>query len=107
MYNSWPRTDYVFRKGDKNRDLKMEPGIYRLYDRKGCLLYIGVASQMRRRIRSHFNGTSNTGRFSEEIQYALISYDYSCDFGKSEELVNYEKMLIKNLNPTHNKEILH
>ncbi|ARK24160.1 hypothetical protein SporoP37_05315 [Sporosarcina sp. P37] len=76
-------------------------GIYRLYDRKGNLLYIGRSSKVLTRVIDHMAGKSgNTRRFSEEIERAEI---YLLPFYSKYEIDNLEQYLIDLFNPKYNQ----
>lgn len=59
----------------KNRLLELpeSPGIYRFYDKKGKLIYIGKAKNLRKRVRSHFSGDSN------RVGTALVQMSHTMD----------------------------
>lgn len=45
-------------KSDVN-ELPKSPGVYRFYDTKGKLIYVGKAKNLRNRVKSHFSGESS------------------------------------------------
>lgn len=52
------------------------PGVYYFHDKKGNLLYIGKAKNIKQRIRSHFSGTyKNSERQTLNKELASISYE--------------------------------
>lgn len=47
---------------------KKESGVYALFDRYGKLLYIGVATDLLKRIKDHLYGIGNSSRFQPDIK---------------------------------------
>lgn len=78
-------------------------GIYRLYDRKGNLLYIGRSSKILARVIDHMAGKcENTRRFFEEIERAEI---HLLPFYSKYEIDDLEQYLIELCNPKYNQLI--
>lgn len=64
------RTNLDWKKGRKNT-----VGIYRLYDRDGVLLYIGLSRNVLTRAEMHVKGKDRkTAHFHQEVERVLISY---------------------------------
>jgi len=49
------------------------PGIYRFYDKRGKLIYIGKAKNIKKRVRSHFSGDAN------RVGTALVQMSHTMD----------------------------
>jgi excinuclease ABC subunit C len=47
---------------------KINGGVYRMHDRTGEIVYVGKSSNMRKRIRSHKIGKTNTSYFIDEVE---------------------------------------
>ncbi|WP_303966478.1 GIY-YIG nuclease family protein [Sporosarcina ureae] len=76
-------------------------GIYRLYDKKGILLYIGRSSKILARVIDHMVGKcENTKRFYEEMYRAEI---YLLPFYSKYEIDDIEQYLIELCNPKYNQ----
>ncbi|MCT1904333.1 GIY-YIG nuclease family protein [Oceanobacillus sojae] len=76
-------------------------GIYRLYDKNGTLLYIGMGGKILNRVFVHMRGKSpNTSGYYHEIEWAEIHTLPLYRRSKTEEL---EQFLIKMLNPKYNE----
>ncbi|MGY0694375.1 GIY-YIG nuclease family protein [Virgibacillus sp. FSP13] len=76
-------------------------GIYRLYDKNGTLLYVGMSSKILNRVFDHMRGKSlNTNYFYQEIEWAEILTLPNNRKSTTEKL---EQFLIKTLNPKHNE----
>lgn len=50
----------------KDRDI--DGGVYRMHDRTGEIVYVGRSSNLKKRIRSHRLGKTNTGYFINEVE---------------------------------------
>ncbi len=76
------------------------PGVYFFRDKRGEVIYIGKASQLKKRISSHFTRHSNSPKNS-----SLISLTCDMDYlvtGSAEEALLYEAHLIKKHKPRFN-----
>lgn len=73
-------------------------GIYFIYNSKKELLYLGIASDLRKRIIQHFNGGANTEAISDEFKYFSVIYEEDPFLREW-----FESYLIKTINPPYNK----
>ncbi|WP_306009358.1 GIY-YIG nuclease family protein [Bacillus sp. MMSF_3328] len=81
-------------------------GIYRLYNEKGELLYIGWATYLAEGILEHCKGRSkNTGHFHTEIYRILVTSAGNFDnvFANNKKGIDVESLTIKKLKPKYNK----
>lgn len=83
----------------KLRELPTNPGVYRYYDREGCLIYIGKASVLKNRVKSYFMGAhdSKTEKLVSEI--ADIKWETTSSVI---EAIILESNLIKRYKPKYN-----
>ncbi|MEO9275796.1 excinuclease ABC subunit UvrC [Marinomonas sp. 5E14-1] len=81
-------------------NLTTRPGVYRMYDSKGVLLYVGKAKNLKNRVASYFRVTGLTTK-----TMALVSRIYTIEIAvtKSEtEALLLEQTLIKQHRPPYN-----
>lgn len=90
-----------------NPDLKLKlsilpesPGVYRYFDRKGKVIYVGKAKNLKRRVNSYFNRvhpmlrTSMLVRNIWDLKYVVVNSE--------EEALDLENSLIKEYKPHYN-----
>lgn len=80
--------------------LPNEPGIYRMLDKEGHILYVGKASNLKKRVSSYFN-KQNTGAKTRSLVTQIVSIDISVTRTETEALL-LESSLIKSLRPKYN-----
>ncbi|AWN75206.1 TPA: excinuclease ABC subunit UvrC [Legionella anisa] len=80
--------------------LPNEPGVYRMLDEAGNLLYIGKASNLKKRVTSYFN-KQNTGIKTRSLVSQIASIEISVTRSETEALL-LESNLIKTLKPKYN-----
>ncbi|MEL6634546.1 MAG: GIY-YIG nuclease family protein, partial [Bacteroidota bacterium] len=85
----------------KVKDLPHEPGVYRFLNKKGTIIYIGKAKNLRKRVGSYFT----SGRLhSYRIQHMVRNIDdiaYTVVNSEVEALL-LENNMIKNHQPRYN-----
>ena len=80
--------------------LPNDPGIYRMLDEHGTVLYVGKASNLKKRVSSYFN-KQNTGAKTQSLVSQIASIEISVTRTETEALL-LESNLIKSLRPKYN-----
>lgn len=80
--------------------LTTEPGVYRMFDASGALLYVGKAANLKKRISSYFT-QRNTGPKTRSMVSQIHSIKVSVTRNETEALL-LESGLIKSLRPKYN-----
>jgi len=80
--------------------LTTEPGVYRMRDNNGCVLYVGKASNLKKRVSSYFN-KNHQGTKTHHLIHQIESIDVSITRSEKEALL-LESSLIKTLRPKYN-----
>ncbi len=81
--------------------LSSNPGIYRFYDKFGVLIYVGKAKNIKKRVVSYFNKSTNHSLKTQKMVNQVDSIE--CTIVNSEyEALLLENNLIKNNNPKYN-----
>ena len=82
------------------------PGVYRMLNREGRLLYIGKAKNLKRRVRSYF--TNSAGHSDKVLDLVRHVHDVSYEQTGSElEAALHEASLIRTLKPPYNTRSKH
>ncbi len=85
---------------EKLKLLPEKPGVYRMYNSKGKIIYIGKAIVLKNRVRSYFSGSSHDPK-TEELVSNIRDLDYIITETEYEALV-LEANLIKKHRPKYN-----
>ncbi|MFA6302537.1 MAG: GIY-YIG nuclease family protein, partial [Legionella sp.] len=80
--------------------LPNDPGIYKMLDEQGVVLYVGKASNLKKRVSSYFNKT-NIGTKTRSLVSQIKSVEISVTRTETEALL-LESNLIKSLKPKYN-----
>lgn len=80
--------------------LTSSPGVYRMLDEEGTVLYVGKASNLKKRVSSYFN-KHNAGAKTRSLVSQIASIEVSITRSETEALL-LESSLIKSLRPKYN-----
>lgn len=80
--------------------LPSEPGIYRMLDESGTVLYVGKAANLKKRVTSYFN-KQNNGAKTRSLVSQIASIEIAITRSETEALL-LESNLIKALRPKYN-----
>ena len=81
-------------------NLPLEPGVYRMRDADGKVIYVGKATSLKKRVQSYFN-QSDQGSKTRALVRQIVSIDVSVTRSETEALL-LESQLIKSLRPKYN-----
>lgn len=81
-------------------NLPNSPGVYRMLDENGTVLYVGKAGNLKKRVTSYFSKTG-TGAKTRSLVGQIASIDVSITRSETEALL-LESSLIKSLSPKYN-----
>ncbi|MBA3536493.1 MAG: excinuclease ABC subunit UvrC, partial [Tatlockia sp.] len=81
-------------------NLTSDPGVYRMLDANGVVLYVGKATNLKKRVGSYFSKQSS-GAKTRSLVSQIVSVDVSVTRSETEALL-LESSLIKSLRPKYN-----
>lgn len=90
----------VFNIPDFLSKLTTEPGVYRMLDADGVVLYVGKASNLKKRVASYFNKAQASTK-TRSLVSQIASVDITITRSETEALL-LESSLIKSLRPKYN-----
>lgn len=93
-----PPSQFVTARSIAN--LTQEPGVYRMLDAEGRVLYVGKANNLKKRVSSYFNKQSNSLK-TQSLMTQVESIEISITRSETEALL-LESNLIKSLRPKYN-----
>jgi excinuclease ABC subunit C len=98
--SSAPNSVEVFDAKTFLATLTESPGVYRMLDREGLVLYVGKAKNLRKRVGSYFQKTGHSPRIVLMLQQ-VAKVDITATRSEAEALI-LENTLIKKLAPKYN-----
>lgn len=90
----------VFNLSDFLSKLTTEPGVYRMLDANGVVLYVGKASNLKKRVASYFNRPQASTK-TRSLVSQIVGIDITITRSETEALL-LESSLIKSLRPKYN-----
>ncbi len=85
---------------DQLASLPLRPGIYKLCDKSGTVLYVGKAKQLRNRVRSYFRKTGHD--IKTRVMMRHVTQVEIIETSTENEAFILENQLIKSLKPKYN-----
>lgn len=81
-----------------------EPGCYLMRDKRGKIVYIGKAKDLKNRVRSYFRASGDTRAFVARLPYVLGDIEYIITANEKEAII-LENTLIKEHKPKYNVQL--
>ena len=98
VYNNYmERIDYL---REKVKELPLTPGVYKMYDKYGNIIYIGKAKKLKNRVSSYFVNTKKAEKVAQMVAN-VFDFDYIVTTSEFEAL-NLESNLIHAHQPFYN-----
>ncbi len=85
---------------EKTKQLPLTPGVYKMYDKYGNIIYIGKAKKLKNRVSSYFVNTRKTEKVAQMVSN-VYDFDYIVTTSEFEAL-NLESNLIHHHQPFYN-----
>ena len=89
-----------FSVAQRNR-LPTNPGVYRFYDKKDKLIYVGKAKNIKKRVASYFTKTHGINRKTKKLSEEILAIEYTIANSEFDALL-LENNLIKANQPKYN-----
>jgi excinuclease ABC subunit C len=83
------------------KNLPMKPGVYRMKDARGTIIYVGKAKKLRNRVRSYFNASADGSAKTLRLRAQIVDIEYTVVENEVEALI-LEETLIKRYKPHFN-----
>ncbi len=94
------REDILSRIKEKLTTIPSTPGVYKMLDKDGNIIYIGKAVNLKRRVSSYFVATHKPAKVQQMVEHV---YDFEYTLTNSEtEALNLESNLIHKVQPFYN-----
>lgn len=81
-----------------------EPGCYLMRNKRGTIVYIGKAKDLKNRVRSYFRASGDTRAFVARLPYVLGDIEYIVTANEKEAII-LENTLIKEHKPRYNVQL--
>ncbi len=85
-------------------ELPDEPGVYKFYDARGSLLYVGKASSLKNRVRSYFQKTEALDQKKRQMVSEIADIQYLLAESPAQSLV-WEADLVRSERPRYNVKL--
>ncbi len=86
---------------DKLKNLTTSPGIYKFLDKKGKVLYVGKAKNLKSRVKNYFQKSANHGPKNQKLVENTADFEW-IETNTEQEAIILETNFIKELRPKYN-----